>query len=351
MESSSIESPIFTETDLGTRLAVPISPDATAREFKRVFEMAHLNCFPKLGDIKVNGLMVQRKSFFYHLSDTLPLRYAFQYLKGNWFLRVKVCHSSVPDKLGAPEHVREKIKDCSIDVNDGAGSTEAKNFLSSTIKIKSKSRRRKIKRFAGFRISLLDIRRRFYFLERQKIKKKRVRKKYDIKCSINAVDEQHVVSDENCDNAISGAKDKSSKEGNYSRAVESRHETLSESMSVSGIIRKYFSCYDEVNSGSGFSYSTVRGEQKEKLIVTTDDCHLNFGVCTLPPFRAKTPSKMLNVPLTNETASIPSRKVKKAEVGKRLLTAANHLGLNSSNRSPGLSLTRSVVFEIPDEED
>lgn len=32
MGSSSI--PIFTETNLGTRLAVPISPDATAREFK-----------------------------------------------------------------------------------------------------------------------------------------------------------------------------------------------------------------------------------------------------------------------------------------------------------------------------
>ncbi|XP_019196434.1 PREDICTED: uncharacterized protein LOC109190414 isoform X2 [Ipomoea nil] len=324
MESSSIESPIFTETDLGTRLAVPISPDATAREFKRVFERAHLNCFPKLGDIKVNGLMVQRKSFFYHLSDTLPLRYAFQYLKGNWFLRVKVCHSSVPDKLGAP--VREKIKDCSTDVNGGAGSKEPKNFLSSTIKIKSKCRRRKIKRFAGFGISLLGIRRRLYFSERQKIKKKRV-------------------------------KDKSSKEGNYSRAVESHHETLSESMSVSGIIRKYFSCYDdfcgydEVNSGSGFSYSTVRGEQKEKRIVRTDDCRMNFGVCTPPPFRAKTPSKMLNVLLTNESVSVPSRKVKKAEVGKRLLTAANNLGLNSSNRSPGVSLTRSLAFEITDEDD
>lgn len=265
-----------------------------------------------------------------------------------------MCHSGITDQLGAPEHVHEKIKDCSTDVNDGAGSTEANNFLTSTIKINSKCRRTKIKRFTSFRISLLDIRRRFCFLSKQRIKKKRVRKKYGIKCSINAVDSQHVVSNESYDIVISGAKDKSSKEGNSNRAVESHHETLSESMSVSGIIRKYFcydfSSYDEVNSISGFSYSTVRSEQKGKLTVRTDDCHLNFDVCTPPPFRAKTPSKMLNVPLTNESVSKPSSKVKKAEVGKRLLTAANNLGLNSSNKNLGLSLTRSLAFEISDED-
>ncbi|VFQ97921.1 unnamed protein product [Cuscuta campestris] len=239
--SSSLEWPVFAESNIPTRLAIPISPNATARDFMRVFERAHLNCFPEHGEIVANGLMVQRKSNLYHLSDTLPLKHAFQHTKG----------------------------EC---------------------------------------------------------KRKRVRKNNAaISCSINKL---HILSDE-----------------------KFNYDALSESMSVSGIITKYFSCYDEVNSTSVFSYSKVEGEQTEKPIVKTEDNCLGFDICTPPPFTLRIPPVIQSVPLASESVSVVSSKVKKAEIGKRLLTATKSLGLNVSNRSPGLPLNRILAYEITDEDE
>ncbi|KAA8527074.1 hypothetical protein F0562_008697 [Nyssa sinensis] len=90
-KASSVGVPVFTDTNLGTRLAVAIPPDTTAGDFKRELERAHLNCFPKLGKIRIHGLMVKRKSCFYHLPESLPIKHAFQGLKGTWFLHMEAC--------------------------------------------------------------------------------------------------------------------------------------------------------------------------------------------------------------------------------------------------------------------
>ncbi|VFQ82495.1 unnamed protein product [Cuscuta campestris] len=250
--SSSLEWPVFAESNIPTRLAIPISPNTTARDFMRVFERAHLNCFPEHGEIVANGLMVQRKSNLYHLSDTLPLKHAFQHTKGDWFLQVRVCNPSIADPIGSPE----VTKDFSTD------------------------------------------------------------------------DKPHILSDE-----------------------KFNYDALSESMSVSGIITKYFSSYDEVNSTSVFSYSKVEGEQTENPFLKTEDNRLGFDICTPPPFSLRIPPVIQSVPLASESVSVVSSKGKKAEIGKRLLTATKSLGLNVSNRSPGLPLNRILAYEITDEDE
>uniref|UniRef100_A0A3N7FAI1 Uncharacterized protein n=1 Tax=Populus trichocarpa TaxID=3694 RepID=A0A3N7FAI1_POPTR len=58
-------------------------------------EKMHFNCFPKLGEIKVCELkQVRRNNCFYHLLESLPIKYAFQGLKGNWFLHVEIRSSN-----------------------------------------------------------------------------------------------------------------------------------------------------------------------------------------------------------------------------------------------------------------
>ncbi|KAL6580125.1 hypothetical protein OROMI_008149 [Orobanche minor] len=82
--------PVFIHTNLGTRFAAPLSLDTTAIDFKRELEAIHLNCFPEFGSIKVNSLMVKQRSHFYHLSESLPLQYAFLGLNGTQFLQMDV---------------------------------------------------------------------------------------------------------------------------------------------------------------------------------------------------------------------------------------------------------------------
>ncbi|KAG6767392.1 hypothetical protein POTOM_028596 [Populus tomentosa] len=85
---------VFTDTNMDTHIAMGISPDITVADFKRELEKMHFNCFPKLGEIKVYELKVRRNNCFYHLLESLPIKYAFQGLKGNWFLRVEIRSSN-----------------------------------------------------------------------------------------------------------------------------------------------------------------------------------------------------------------------------------------------------------------
>ncbi|KAL9441803.1 hypothetical protein AB3S75_020328 [Citrus x aurantiifolia] len=84
--STSKEIAVFTDTNLGTHIALAVSPDIKAGDFKRELERRHLSCFPKFGEIKVYGLLVKRKSSFYHLPNSVPIKHAFQGRKGTWFL-------------------------------------------------------------------------------------------------------------------------------------------------------------------------------------------------------------------------------------------------------------------------
>ncbi|RZC84483.1 hypothetical protein C5167_047269 [Papaver somniferum] len=96
---ASVKVPVFIKTTLETNILMPVSPDASVKDLKREFISEHLKCFPSVGKIRITGLMVKRKSFFYHLPDSLPIKNAFQRWKGAWFLLIEanlVSNSSYP---------------------------------------------------------------------------------------------------------------------------------------------------------------------------------------------------------------------------------------------------------------
>ncbi|GJZ24614.1 histone-lysine N-methyltransferase ATX2-like protein isoform X1 [Tanacetum coccineum] len=51
-----------------------------------LLERVHLKCFPGIGNIEVDGLMVKRKSRLYHLTESMLIKHAFRGSKGTWFL-------------------------------------------------------------------------------------------------------------------------------------------------------------------------------------------------------------------------------------------------------------------------
>lgn len=143
--------------------------------------------------------------------------------------------------------------------------------------------------------------------------------------------------------------------------VEALSEALSETISVSGIIRKYFSDYDEVASSSRFSFTPVLGRQKERLNSSKDTKYSNIQPDLMSPVIAHKPTQVEKL---DSKASREKRR--KPEVGKRVVLASNSLGLTPSNERPALSLckfsdkksdnrfasmARTLVFEIPDEGD
>ncbi|KAI4374818.1 hypothetical protein MLD38_012767 [Melastoma candidum] len=69
---------VFTDTNVGTRLAVSVPSGITVADFKRVLERAHFACFPDHGEITVEGVMVRRKSCLYCLPSLVPLKCFFR---------------------------------------------------------------------------------------------------------------------------------------------------------------------------------------------------------------------------------------------------------------------------------
>ncbi|KAL0353503.1 UNVERIFIED_CONTAM: hypothetical protein Sangu_0931600 [Sesamum angustifolium] len=285
MGSSNVPIPVFVETNLGTRLAVPVSPDITVKELKRELERAHLSCFPEFGSIWVNALMVQRESHCYHLSESLPLKFA---------------------------------------------------FLGSNV------------------VCLL----------KRKTKRKNVKRKHKVGCPGQGPSQQKA----RLGQFASIAEVNWSKRCDSDVVAEALSETFSESVSVSGIIKKYFSDYDEVASSSGFPFTTVRNRHKERLNNRADCKTLNIRSGIMSPVTCHIPPRVSQDVWLEKCSSEASReKLREPEVGKRLLLASDSLGLNPSKRQPVLSLCRDsdgkspfhnsaaivqkLVFELTDDSD
>ncbi|KAF7129629.1 hypothetical protein RHSIM_Rhsim10G0199200 [Rhododendron simsii] len=113
-------------------------------EVRTEIERAHLNCFPKVGEIRADGLMVKEKSFFYHLPDSLPIKHVFQGAKGTWFIHIEVCSRRVSDKSGLSESPSAEIKDQTSNSCNITDSLEHENILSRSIFQRNRRGYRKI---------------------------------------------------------------------------------------------------------------------------------------------------------------------------------------------------------------
>ncbi|KAD3067226.1 hypothetical protein R6Q59_018697 [Mikania micrantha] len=224
------EVPVFIDTSLGTHILISVSPDLTAGEFKRKFEFMHLSCYPGIGNIRVDGLMVKKRSHLYHLPESMPIKHAFQGSKKASFLYAEVC--SLNTKMSSTPK--------SKDVQDGL----AENRTESTCK-KSKTK-----------LKITDF---------------------------------------------------------SPSSLEPTSERVSESISVSGIIKKYFSLHDDEVTSSNSK-----------------------------PRVPKTP------PMATEVGGSREKK-RSTAVGNRLIVAANHLGLSTSDKKPVISLCKYKCdkFSVP----
>ncbi|KAG8386014.1 hypothetical protein BUALT_Bualt03G0105000 [Buddleja alternifolia] len=328
---SNVSGPVFIDTNLGTHLAVPVSSDITVKEFKRELEKMHLNCFPEFGNIRVNALMVKQKSCCYHLSESLPLKYAFVGSDNTWFLQMDVHRLISPDLIQSFQSNGTEVRSHKSVANVVTDSVKDLNFLMRTDekRMKLKRKKRKMQRYLYLQFTMLKIPAVLCFSKRKK-KRTNVKRKYKTGPIQNESVGQFATRTEvNC-----------GKRWDTNVIAEAISETFSESVSVSGIIKKYFSDYDEVASSSGLPFTTVRDRHNERTNSRSDCKYLNIQ---------------------------SEKNCKKPEVGKRLLRASDNLGLSPSDQRPALSfcklsdrkspchkssaIVRNLVFEIAQESD
>ncbi|EHA8587747.1 dentin sialophosphoprotein [Cocos nucifera] len=98
--------PVFIDSSLDTHLAMVVSPDDTVADLKRKIRIEHALCFPYVGEITIQAMKVKRRSSFYHLSDLMLVRSAFDGIKGTWFLHIDASAvSMMKGQAGTAENV------------------------------------------------------------------------------------------------------------------------------------------------------------------------------------------------------------------------------------------------------
>ncbi|XP_061370088.1 uncharacterized protein LOC133312828 [Gastrolobium bilobum] len=88
MVSSDNTNVVFIDTSLDTHLAVIVFDHDTVSDLKKRILSEHPLCFPKIGQIQIHGIKVKRKGYYYHLSDSMFVRSAFNGFNKSWFLNV-----------------------------------------------------------------------------------------------------------------------------------------------------------------------------------------------------------------------------------------------------------------------
>ncbi|XAR48138.1 hypothetical protein NMG60_11030860 [Bertholletia excelsa] len=79
---------VFVDTNLDSHLATIVSDNDTVSDLKKKIVSEHAQCFPNLGDIRINAVKVKCKGYFYHLPDSMLVKGAFERSKKGWFLAV-----------------------------------------------------------------------------------------------------------------------------------------------------------------------------------------------------------------------------------------------------------------------
>ncbi|KAI5311073.1 PREDICTED: pectinesterase [Prunus dulcis] len=312
-----VEVAVFVNTNLGTRMAMDVSPDITARDLKRELETQHFNCFWNSGEIRVSRLMVKRKSCLYHLPDSVPMKSVFRGVKGTWFLHVEARFLSDRNRPCLPKYAASK-PEFSI-----THPLHPENIVTSIAKSNTKGHCKRMLREKLFRCHnplLGKLRRPFYFTKIRK-RRKKISSAYEV-------------------NRVQIDKEKFPDCASKSMIDEHTH-TSSEVVSVSGIIHRYFSNLSEDGGPSSPTRSVtsrvVQSWPEEHLKTKADDICSSTQVSPLTQFSAKRTAKPVCLP--SPTGYGQRRyKLNKPEVGKRLVVASYSLGISPSKEHPAISL-------------
>ncbi|XP_042008566.1 uncharacterized protein LOC121757132 isoform X3 [Salvia splendens] len=227
---SDVPKALFTETNLGTRLAVSISPDITADDFKRVVERAHLQLLPGIQNYQC-VFVVTRKLHLYHLLGSLPLKYAFLDSNATWFLQTDVTLSNVPTRVESLKRNEAEVHKCSSAATVITDSVELGGASFERI-TKCKRKKAKIRRFMYLGASMLKISAAWCF--RRKKKRKNVKKIPKTRHHGRACAQQSLVEKELFCEFATGAEVNLGKKADSNVIAEACSETFSEPASVSG---------------------------------------------------------------------------------------------------------------------
>ncbi|QCE13200.1 uncharacterized protein LOC114162722 isoform X1 [Vigna unguiculata] len=334
---------VFADTNLGTHIAFNAPPDITAASLKRDFEKAHLSCLPDIGEIQVNGLMVKRKSLFYNLPDSFPIKFAFPAMLGTWFLHVEV------------KHLKRLCTPCSP-CDEDALSKHKSLMICKGDNARCNSEEKKTK---GFQPGACLV------------------EEHEITNIVSKKPEKNEISHENQDqNAATGMSEgnpcmfgdkptsmaKSSyvmPEENklenlvelYPNSMQSSHSKMSTQLiSVTGIINKYFTSFNGIDNFSSSSNSDLTSRAVHSEIEVHSKARkrgcLKIKRNSLPRFAPKTCPRVLHTPLVSKKSGSKNRKLKpgkrplsgskgrKSRMGTRLLSASRNLGVSITKHDP-----------------
>ncbi|KAJ9129183.1 hypothetical protein P3X46_034030 [Hevea brasiliensis] len=361
---------IFTDTNIGTHIAMAVSPDITAADFKREVERKHLSIFPQLGEIEAHGLMVKRKSCFYHLTGSLPVKYAFQGLKGTWLLHVEVQRSNDMDKPGLSHCLAAKN-----DNHDSDGSNINDYFVTNTDKnnINNGSKKR-IKGLLSIKPLAEELWKTApHFNKKGKKKKSMIHLDHrldDIEKECPIIIKETPDSTDNENVQMSRNKVKPvirSSSPLVHTPIERSPEVLSERdiLDIQGNssgLNFASRCYDPQNCEVA-SFATESGLEKQLKGRRNDNS--NIQAYSAPQFATKTPPRTPPSLLPTDPGPGSSRNKLEitAAVGRRILIAAKKLRVSGNKQRPviyfhrfrGASsvpfVSRISVFEISDSDD
>ncbi|CAN1120364.1 hypothetical protein LINPERHAP2_LOCUS160 [Linum perenne] len=80
---------VFIDTTLDTHLAMDVSYSDTVADLKKRIVEEHSLCFPKCGEIRIDGLKVKRRGLYYSLAESMLVKSAFDGVKNSWFISVE----------------------------------------------------------------------------------------------------------------------------------------------------------------------------------------------------------------------------------------------------------------------
>ncbi|XP_062107707.1 uncharacterized protein LOC133818688 isoform X2 [Humulus lupulus] len=349
--ASNIKVPIFADTNLGTRIAMAVPPEITAVDFKRKLERVHCKCFAGSGDIEVCGLMVKKKSCFYYLPDSIPMKYAFQGVRGTWFLHVEVKTST---KCFAPCLLGLAVENSFASADKSITKDERKKYQD--IELQSHKSPLEEGRYAGVSTKKTKRERIGHFLDNKS-------NGNEIKCTGSGTKTAVLNANKSSDHSASVKEVEPPCPQASTSMTEVSSEMFSDAKSVTSIIKRYFPDSNEIsNFSSSDATSKIRKRRKKYLKTKLDD-----RVESFPKFAEWSPSNVLPFPLPiTPPQEILEGKTNGPEVGKRLQMASNNLGSSGSKKKTAIYFCRSrdikvlgfdnplakwSVFEISDSDD
>lgn len=340
-----------------------------------------------MGVININGLMVERNSCFYHMPNSVPIKYAFQGVKGLWFLHVEACTSVGCSGPGLSECIASEAKDHISNSRRAYNSMEdQESYPVGNDKANKRSRCRKKwgKRFHYLKPMVrMPMKPKLTFKNENMKRKKRIVSKgcigfgadgLETQCLIAIEEKTGFTPQEKTGSFASRGEDKPEERYNYCQSVGDSIERSTEVASVTGIINKYFPNSNEANrSGSPSSFADLRGSDEvtsrviknleEQLMPKVGHKCAKAQVGGSRPFTVRTPMRMLSPSLYGCSTGTLKNNGKSCQVGKRLVTASNSIGAYASKQRPSIILCkykngssfcssiRHLAFELSDRED